>query len=133
MPPKENKNKKAKKNSSSKRKEQIEEKKSARLEELIRQRDEATQARIEKLSVEQMKSLIGGMMKRNPTFVFYVMEETERENDKLKTTVESLKWCTCHNCREMLTLAENVCCNGNSETCISKHPNFRYLSWNPWF
>ena len=48
-----------------------------RLADLIDQRNKATQARVDKLTVEQMKKLITDMMKRDPSFVFHVMEENK--------------------------------------------------------
>ena len=44
---------------------------------MIDQRNKATQARVDKLTVEQMKKLIIDMMKRDPSSVFHVMEENK--------------------------------------------------------
>ena len=118
------------------------------LVDLISQRDQATQARVDKLSTDQMKNLIQMMMKKNPAFVFHVMEENEKTSsssseDNLPTTSDSMPtspplpdkdpiaWCTCRNCRPMPTLLENVCCKGTPESCIAKFPEFTLLILEP--
>ena len=116
---------------------------------LISQRDQATQARVDKLSADQMKNLIQIMMRKNPAFVFHVMEENEKcsssstDDDQLCTTPDAPSsppplpesnpnpWCTCGNCRPMPSLVENVCCKGSRETCIARVPEFSLLILEP--
>ena len=114
------------------------------LADLISQRDQATQARVDKLSADQMKNLIKIMMEKNPAFVFHVMEENEKcADNQLLSTSDSppippplsesnpIPWCTCGNCRPMPSLIENVCCKGSSETCIARVPEFVLLILEP--
>ena len=99
---------------------------------MIQKRDEAIQARVEQLSVEQMRNLIAGMMRRNPSFVFHVLEESENSNNNYNSSLDEFPhWCTYHNCREMPTMLENVCCKRTPETCVSKLPEFSLLILEP--
>ena len=99
---------------------------------MIDQRNKGTQARVDKLTVEQMKKLITDMMKRDPSFVFHVMEENKSSlPSDPSPSASSPEWCKCQNCREMPTLLENVCCQGTPETCVSKLPEFAILIPEP--
>ena len=124
-----------KKKRASKKKPVTETSEQERLADLIKKRDEATQARVDLLSMEQMKRLVDEMMKRNPSFVFNVVEEISKTNEEGEplppSSSETPHWCVCSNCREMPTMAENVCCKGTPDSCVSQFPEFTLLILEP--
>ena len=102
-----------------------------RLQELVNKRNIETNLRVEMLTVDQMKQLVGKLMIRQPSFVFDVLEEICGDESLPPSqgppVSENPDWCKCGNCRQMPQVVENLCCKKSPEMCISKIPEFTLL------
>ncbi|XP_061169176.1 P2X purinoceptor 7-like [Saccostrea echinata] len=66
---------------------------------------------------------------RNPSLVSEVLEESSRaQGDGHHSPPARVQgqpdWCTCSECREMLTHLERVCCGKNEQNCFSRLRDF---------
>ena len=72
------------------------------------------------MSEDDLRSIMLNACRRQPSFVFSLLEQEERNPDPAPQPAQP-DWCTCTYCREMPE-GEKVCCQENSERCHSRMP-----------
>lgn len=99
-----------------------------RIRKLLLERENETRKRVNELSVDKLRDLVNSFISREPGVIFNLLEEMENPPTP-KDNIVDLSWCVCGECREMATMAENVCCR--SGNCLSKCAEFSLLVLEP--
>ena len=101
-----------------------------RIKNLLHERENSTRRRGDQLSNAKLRELVNNVITRQPSMVFTVLDLMENNEDRsINNNDESLLWCVCGNCKEMPTMAENVCC-GYTE-CLAKSAEYALLVMEP--
>jgi len=73
------------------------------------------------MNEEELRSIMLNACRRQPSFVFNLLEQENERNPDPAPQPGQPDWCTCTYCREMPE-GEKVCCKENSERCHSRMP-----------
>ena len=73
------------------------------------------------MNEEELRSIMLNACRRQPSFVFNLLEQENERNQDPAPQPGNLDWCTCTYCTEM-SEGEQGCCKENSERCHSRKP-----------
>ena len=83
----------------------------------------ASQARIETLTLEQSLQLLRLSLRRDPSQMFDLLDQTFGTPPPGPPVPGQPTWCVCSNCQEMPTDLERKCCGQHPDSCISMLPH----------
>ncbi|KAK6171802.1 hypothetical protein SNE40_018230 [Patella caerulea] len=82
---------------------------------------------------DSCRKLLLNVAERMPELVFDISSalkvDDKVEPEKPNTSIPG--WCTCHNCQDMPSDAENLCCDTRPQNCISQRPEFDIYCFEP--
>jgi hypothetical protein len=73
------------------------------------------------MNEEELRSIMINARRKQPSFVFNLLEQENERNQDPAPQPGQPDWCTCTYCTEMPE-REKVCCKENSERCHSRKP-----------
>ena len=80
------------------------------------------QRRVHEMDRVKLEELVLGVLGRLPDLVYDLLQSEDSYPGPPERDDDAPGWCVCHNCQEMATDRENLCCGLHPENCISTQP-----------